>query len=141
MSTPITVVKLIRVQSPSIIVRKKNRKTIQVNITNYDPRIIRIRNREEPSLTNRGFRPTDDNLTTWTGRFKGYPVRIYFPYDYPAVPFKWYWQKIPSGFHNVINNELCVQALLNNSKWTPDLTVETIFESLESHRYFRGRLW
>jgi len=127
------------VTQPVKVTRIQNRRPIEVSITNYDPRLARIKQKEEPALKDRGFRPVDNSLTTWTGSYKGHRVQILFPQDYPAVPLQWFWEKVPSGFLNVIDNQLCIEALLNKEKWAPDITVETIFDELDSHPYFRRK--
>lgn len=105
----------------------------------FNLRMRRIKMVEEPLLKKRGFDPLDRKLSTWSGFYKGYRVQIFFPDDYPAVPFSWFWEDIPEGFPHIIDNQLCVEVLLNSEAWVPDITVETIFEALDSHWYFRGR--
>lgn len=121
------------------VTKIKKRRPIEVSITNYDPRLARIKQKEEPTLRERKFKPIDNSLTTWTGSYKGHRTQIVFPQDYPAVPLQWYWDKAPSGFINVVDNQLCIEALLNKEKWAPDITVETIFDELDSHPYFRRK--
>jgi len=106
----------------------------------FDLRLPRIKMLEEPFLRKKGFRPVDEQLTVWVGQYKGYGVQIVFPHDYPAVPFAWYWEWNPPGFPHVVEgNRLCIEALLYYEKWAPDMTVETIFEALDSHWYFRDK--
>lgn len=133
---------IVKIQPRKITV-KKNRTPpmLLVNAQNFDPRIARIKGLEAPILQERGFRPTDDYMASWKGRYEGHPVQIYFPSEYPAVPFQWHWGQVPSGFEHVVGSKLCIEALLDNNAWTPELTVETVFEGLDSNSYFRKRIF
>jgi len=128
-----------RIIQPVRVTRIKKGRPIEVSITNYDPRLARIKQKEKPALIERKFKPVDSSLTTWAGSYKGHRAQILFPQDYPAVPLEWYWEKVPSGFINVVDDQLCIEALLNKEKWAPDITIETIFDELDSHSYFRRK--
>jgi ubiquitin-protein ligase len=53
---------------------------------------------------------------------------------------EFYWKRTPPGFHDVVDeNRLCTEQLLYDEEWTPDITVETIFEALDTHKYFAGK--
>jgi hypothetical protein len=125
------------INKPLIVKKISPSKTLRIEISNFDPRKIRIEKLEAPVLQERGFKSIDETMTTWRGKYKGYPAQIVFSSEYPAVPFQWYWDEVPNGFGNVIDNQLCIEALLDNNAWTPEMTVETVFEGLDSHPYFR----
>ena len=102
-----------------------------------DPHVLRIERIDAPVLRNRGFVPVNGSMDQWEGKFRRYRCTIYFPPLYPAHPFEFYWKRTPRGFHNVVEkNRLCVEALLDDEKWSPAITVETILEALETHEYF-----
>ena len=123
--------------SPLTVRKTKGDRTLRINIQSYDPRIARIETLEAPVLRERGFKPVDESLATWKGKYNGYPAQIFFQPEYPAVPFQWHWNRVPDGFGNVVGSQLCIEALLDRNAWTPEMTVETVFEGLDSHPYFR----
>ena len=130
-------IKIKRKNSRPVIVKKNiHTQKFRVNISNFDPRKARINKLEAPVLRERGFKPTDDTMNEWKGRYRSHPVQIILPLEYPAVPFRWYWIEVPSGFEHVVGSQLCIEALLDNNAWTPEMTVETVFEGLDSHPYF-----
>jgi len=105
----------------------------------------RICDVEAPILRSKGFIPKDANRpTVWKGKYRGYPVEIRFPPQYPALPFEWVWLKSPPGFPNIVYNKrgetiLCIDRILDKKKWNPAIGVRGIFEMLDEHQYFRRR--
>lgn len=118
--------------------RPLDHRSIAVRATRYDPRLMRVRRVEAPLLERRGFKPMDNSLSYWQGSYRGYPVAIYFPPAYPAVPFVFRWLRVPPGFPNLRGDGICVEALSDSKLWTHDTSVDTFFEALESHPYFSG---
>ena len=115
-------------------------KPLQIEDTTFDPHVFRIRQIEAPVLQERNFVPVDGSLDKWEGKYKGHECTIYFPPLYPVQPLEFYWKRVPRGFHNVVEvNRLCSEQLLYDRRWTPDTTVETIFEALDTHPYFAGK--
>ncbi len=105
----------------------------------------RIHEHDAPVLRSRGFTPQDPNHpTVWIGNYRGYPVEIRFPPQYPALPFEWIWRKRPLGFHNIVRNKqrepiLCIAAILDKRQWNPAIGVRGILEMLDDHPYFKRK--
>jgi hypothetical protein len=129
-------------EHPILQVSKRRRETIKVGVNEnkFDPHALRIERIEAPVLRERGFVPLDNSMNQWQGVYKGYPCTVYFPPLYPAQPLEFRWKHTPPGFPNVIDeNRLCTEHLVYEGVWTPDITIETVLEALDTHPYFQRR--
>ena len=117
--------------SKPVVVRKK-----------FDIRISRIM-WEAEKLRDWGFKPvSQDGISEWAGKVRGYPVLIRFPSKFPAEPFEaYFWGRKPPGFLNILRETrirgrrsylICVEPLISISKWDPTITCDAFLESLSN---------